>query len=466
MPVPEQLGGWSDGLVESGFASDTAAALLSWPARVRRMLAVEAALADAQAALGLMAPETAAAVTAACDPQRLAEHDPGLQLLGQAAATAASPVIPLLRTVRRHAGTPAAEALHRGATSQDIIDTAMVLCVRDALGHIDQQLRTLADSCANLATEHRHTVMAGRTLGQQAVPVTFGLKAARWLGAIDRRIQHLAWTQQRVCVLQFGGAAGTLAAYGPQALALAAQVADRLDLEVPDLPWHAERDRITELAGTLAGIISVTGSIAGELVRLASTEIGELRPARGTETGSSAMPHKINPVDATATVAAGRLAMGEITVLIHTAAEQHHERSAGPWQAEWVAVPSAIVRTGGAVERTVEAISAMSVDPDRMRENLDRGLGLTGTEALLEALTDAADAATARQLVADLATAARAEHRSLAETAAGDDRVTGLLTAARISEVLDPIAAVTHVNTLIDRALQHHRDLIDESNQP
>lgn len=464
--MPEPSAGWFDGLTESGFASDTAAAMLSWPARVRRMLAVETALADAQAALGLMSIDTAAAVAVACDPQRLEEHDPGLRLLGEAAATAASPVIPLLRAVRRHAGDPAAAALHRGATSQDVIDTAVVLCVRDALAHLDRQLGTLAQRCVELADEHRHTVMAGRTLGQHAAPVTFGLKASRWLGAIDRRVQHLVWTTQRVCVLQFGGAVGTLVAHGPRALELADEVGARLDLAVPDLPWHAERDRITELAGALASIVDVTGSIAGEVVRLASTEIGELVPAGGTGTGSSAMPHKINPVDAVAAEAAGRLALGEITVLTHGAAGHQHERSAGAWQAEWVAVPSAIVRTGGALERTVAALSTLTVNAERMRKNLDLGLGLTGTEALLGVLTDATDASTARALVTDLSTAARADDRSLAEVAAGDDRITDLLSPGQITDGLDPSAALTHVDTLIDRALRRHRQMSTESSQP
>lgn len=463
---PELPAEWSDGLVESGYGSAVVADMVSWPARIRRMLAVEVALAHAQAQVGLLDAALADQVADACDPGKLAQHDPGLRQLGQAAATATSPVIPLLRVIRRQAGAPAADAVHRGATSQDIVDTAMVLCVRDALDHLDDELRTLAGHCAELAHAHRATVMAGRTLGQQAVPITFGLKAARWLGAVTRRIQHLAWTRDRVCVLQFGGAAGTLAGYGPQALALAAAVADRLGLAEPDIPWHAERDRVAELAGALAAIIGVTGTISGELVRLASTEIGEVVPARGEGTGSSAMPHKTNPADAVAARAAGRLAAGEISVLAHAAAGHQHERGAGAWQAEWVALPGALVRSAGALERTVAAVSTVTVKPERMRLNLDRGLGLTSGEALTTALTEVTDTHTAKQLVAELAGETRRTGRPLDEVAAGDDRVTRLLGTEQIAEITDPGAGLAHVDALIDRALDRYRTEVEEHRSP
>lgn len=446
---------WGDGLLESGFGSPVAAGLMSWRRRVAVMLDIEAALAAAHADVGLLDEATGIAVARACDPGRL-----DLDALAVAAATAASPVIPLLAAVRAAAGGSAvetaaavADGLHLGATSQDIIDTTAVLQIRAVLDHLSRVLDDLAAGCARLADAHRHTVGPGRTLGQQAVPVTFGLKAARWLGAVDRRIEGLRELRPRLEVVQLGGAAGTLAAFDGHGSAVATAFAARLDLGVPDLPWHAERDRVVDLAGALAGVATTAAHIAAGIVALAATEVGEVHAAAGPGTGSSAMPHKRNPTDAVAARAAARLALGEITVVLHAAAEHEHERAAGAWQSEWVALPGALVRTVGAAERTLAAVMGLRVDPDQGRRNLDAGFGLTAAEALAGALRPALGRPGAAAAVGDLAATAAAQRLSLRDVAATDPRVREVLPGDMLDTALAPARSLREVDAMIDRAL-------------
>jgi 3-carboxy-cis,cis-muconate cycloisomerase len=446
---------WSDGLMEAGLGDRETAAIMGWPSRVVRMIEVEAALGRALATTGLI-PQTAGdAITRACDPRRV-----DIERLAEVASTAPSPVIPLVAalTDASDGGVEdvAAAWLHHGATSQDIVDTAVVLQVRDALVRLDHRLIVVADRCADLANQHRHTLMAGRTLGQQAVPVTFGLKAARWLGMLDRRIEQLRWVRARTTTIQLGGSAGTLAVYGDRGLAVAEALAEGLALGVPDLPWHAERDRIVELAGMLAGVVTTVGSMASELVLLAQSEIGEVTEGSGTGPGSSAMPHKRNPVHATAVRSASRLALGELGVLIGSGGEHEHERAAGAWQAEWVALPSALVRTVGAVTRLQAALAGLEIDAQRATDNLDRQHGLTGSEALASALTPALGRPRAHRVTGRVARRAATEARSLRSVAGDDAEVTAVLDAAALEAVLAPATSLQMASPLIDRALATH----------
>lgn len=446
---------WSDGLLESGFGSPSAARALSWPSRVERMLEVERALAAAQAELGLIPAEEARVVAAACDLQHI-----DLAALADEASHAATPVIPLIRAITARGSDPATAHLHYGATSQDIIDTATVLQVRDVLDLLESELRGVAAACARLAEQHRHTIAAGRTLGQQAVPVTMGLRAARWLAAVCRRLEQLRMVRPRVLQVQLGGAAGTLAVYGARGPELMGALGRRLGLATPELPWHAERDRIVELAGLLAGVTNVVAKVATDLVLLSQTEIGEVQERGSPGPGSSAMPHKRNPVDATAARAAARLALGEVVVLLQ-AGESELERAAGAWQAEWVALPSALVRTVGAVERLHRALAGLQVDPDRARANLDEQLGLTASESLAAALTERLGRSAAQALSGELGATAIAERRHLRDVTASDERVTTVLSEADLQEALDAATALRAVDDLIDRALEFHRRTIE-----
>jgi 3-carboxy-cis,cis-muconate cycloisomerase len=442
---------WSDGLLEAGFGDPVLAELVGWPERVRRMVEVEAALGRALAAVGLIPTEAGAAITRTCDAERL-----DLEALATDAAAAPTPVIPLVRALCAGADELAVAWIHHGATSQDIIDTATALQVRAALEHLEEQLLGIGDRCAQLADRHRDTLMTGRTLGQQAVPITFGLKAARWLGALDRRVEHLRWARPRLAQAQLGGAAGTSAVYGELGLAVSEALAAELELGLPDLPWHAERDRIVELAGLLAGIATTVAAIAADLVALASSEVAEVRESAAAGPSSSAMPHKRNPIQSTAARAAGRLALGDAQVLMMSAADHVHERAAGAWQAEWVALPSALVRTGGAAQRLAAALAGLEVDAGRARDNLEAGAGLASSEALATALTPTLGRARAQQLVGTLAERAAAEGRHLREVAAGSDELAQVLDGDQLTRAFDPARAVELASPLIDRALTTH----------
>lgn len=440
-------------MLEAGLGSPEAAALLAWPARVARMLEVEVALAQAQASRGIITVAQASAIAKAADPAQL-----DMGTLAEAAAGAASPVIALLEQLRGLVPDEVSAVIHLGATSQDIVDTAVMLQVRAALDLLEEQLRAIADRCADLADTHRGTVIPGRTLKQQAVPITFGLLAARWLGTLDRRLTHLRQGRERILALQFGGAAGTLGAFDGGGPELARVLADGLDLPAPDLPWHAERDRIVELAGLLAAVGAVTGKIAKDVVELSATEVGEVVTVPRGGTGSSAMPNKgRNPIDATAARAAALLAGGEISTLLSAAAEHEHERAAGAWQAEWVALPGALVRTIGAVERLRAAVEVLEVDRDRGRHNLDANLGLATSEALATALAGELGRPAAQALVAEVVTTATAAKRPLAEVAAADARVLDVLSVEAVTAACDPAASLSNVDALIDAALATHR---------
>lgn len=445
--------GRSDGLLESGFGSVRAADLLSWSTRLHTMLDIEVALARTQADLGLIPRAAADAIAAA-----VASGDVDMDALHDEAASAATPVIPMVRRLGAAAGETGAAHLHHGATSQDIIDTAMMLQVGAVLSVLEAELLGLADACAALADGHRGTVAAGRTLGQQAVPITIGLRAARWMGAIDRRVEALRAVRPRILQLQLGGAAGTLSVYGDRGRELVIALASALELGVPDLPWHAERDRVVELAGVLAGVVASVSTIAGDIVLGSQTEVGELREAAGEGPGSSAMPHKRNPVHAIAARAAARLATGELTVLL-AVGEHEQERAAGAWQAEWVALPSALIRTVGAVEAIRGSVASLEVHPDRAQANLALGWGLSASEQLATALSGRVGRPEAQRLTGELARTAALQGRQLVEVLREAPEIRALLGEQDPAEVLAPSVVLGEVDAMIDRALATHRAL-------
>lgn len=323
------------------------------------MLDAERALARASAAVGIVPAGAAAAIEQACDPGR---YD--LDAILRAGRDVANPAGPLVGALREQTADDAAAWVHFGATSQDIVDTAAMLVGRRAAALLDAELEGVAAAAARLAEEHRATPMAARTLLQQAVPTTFGAKAATWLVGVltaRDRLRAVAW------YAQLGGAAGTLAAFGERGLDVLDAFAAELDLQVATVPWHAARAPIADLAGALDGAAQSCAKVALDVILLAQPEVGEVAERDGG--GSSTMPHKRNPASAVLARACGRLAHANATVLA-AAGDHELERAAGAWQAEWTALSECLAHAGGAAAATRACLERLDVFPQRMRENM------------------------------------------------------------------------------------------------
>jgi len=412
------------------------------------MLDVEAALAEAESAAGLVPAEAAAAIRAACQPNRF-----DIERIGREAVASANPVVPLVKALAEAVPAVAAPYVHLGATSQDILDTALMLIAKRALDLLLDDLEGLAAGCAHLAERHRDSLMAGRTLLQQAVPITFGLKAAGWLQGITEAAEGLAVFRRQRLAIQLGGAAGTLAALGPAGLAVAAGLANSLGLGEPPLPWHSNRTRIAQLGSALAIAAGAAGKIALDIALLAQTEVGEV--AEGEPGGSSAMPHKRNPVAAIEADACVRAVAAQAAVLL-ASMRVEHERGAGAWQAEWSAVGEAFRLTAGAVGRTRAAVDGLVVDVDRMRSNLDLAGGLVMSEAALSALAARLGRARAEEIVRAAAGRVAAGAGTLGEVLAADPAVVAVLSPGDLAAALDPSHYLGQSAALIDRALADH----------
>jgi len=414
-------------------------ALVSDAAWLRAMLAAEAALAGAQADVGLVDRAVADEIAAACEPSR---YD--LAELSRAAADAGNPAAPLARAITGQVGDSAARYVHFGATSQDIVDTAAMLVARDATAAVRADLAACCDTLAALAGTHRGTVHVGRTLLQHALPTTFGLTAAGWLDGLGRSDSALASVE---FAAQLGGAVGTLASLGSDGPAVVAAFADRLGLAAPELAWHTDRGRVAELAGALGRVCGSVAKIAGDVVLLSQTEVGELTEEAGAGVGgSSTMPHKRNPVAAVSARAAAARAPGLVSTLLAAMAHEH-QRAAGAWHAEWQPLRELLRGTGSAVWWLRTSLSRLVVHSDRMLANLD----LTGGALLAERVTIAL-APTVGRLVAHDAVAecVRAggdlAERLAAHPALGLDR-------DRAAELLDPAGYLGAAGEFVDRAL-------------
>jgi 3-carboxy-cis,cis-muconate cycloisomerase len=416
------------GLFDGVLARGGARAAVDDGAWLQALLDVEAALARAQAAAGVIPAEHADAIAAACRAER---YD--VAALGEEAADVGNPAAPLVKALRAEVGGAAAADVHRGATSQDIVDSAAMLVARRALDAVLEDLDGAADAAARVAGEHRATVMAGRTLLQQAVPISFGLKAAGWLVGLDESAARLRAVRDARLAAQLGGAAGTLAALGDSALDVLARFAGELDLAEPVVPWHTTRTRIAELAGALGEACGAMAKVAGDVVLLSQTEVGEVREG-GDRGGSSTMPHKRNPVAAISALAGARQAPGLVSTLL-AAMEHEHERAAGAWHAEWAPLRALLVATGSAAAWLRDCLSNLEVDPERMRSNLDDAL-------LAERVAGAVGREAADELVRD--------GRPLAEA------LRDHMSADEAARMLDPASYLGATDALIDRALAAH----------
>ena len=429
------------------FSTAAMEAAVSDVAWLQRLLDVEAAIARAEARVGVVPAPSADAICAACDAGRF-----DLERIGREAVAAGNPVVPLVRALTAAVPGEAARHVHWGATSQDVLDTAMMLVARDGLDLVAADLDRVADACAGLAGRHRATVMPGRTLLQQALPITFGLKAAGWLGAVVEARRRLAEVRAGRLAVQFGGAAGTLAALGSRGLEVARALAEELGLAEPSLPWHTARGRVVELAMVLGLVAGTVRKIALDVALLSQTEVAEVsEPAGAGRGGSSAMPQKRNPVGAITAEACARGVGGQVAVLL-AAMGQAHERSAGAWQSEWPAVSEALRLTAGAVARTAEALEGLDVDPGRMRRNLELGGGALLSEHVMMALAERVGRPQAQELVR----AAALSGRPFREALLADPGITAHLTPDEVDAALDPDRYLGSAAALVGRALAEY----------
>ena len=347
--------------------------------------------------------------------------------------------------------------VHRGATSQDIVDTAAMLVAQRSLTLVLADADRVAAAAASLAREHRDTPMAARTLLQHAVPTTFGLKASGWLAAAVEARFRLAEVARTRLAAQLGGAAGTLAAFGDDGITLLDLYAGELGLHAPVLPWHTNRTRIAELGAALATAAGVAAKIALDVILLAQTEVGEL--AEGDGGRSSTMPQKRNPSRSALARAAARLAEAHASVLTGTL-EQEHERAAGAWQAEWDALSGALAYTGGALSALGDALESLEIDAERMRRNLDATGGLVLAERISFLLPARLGRGEAQEVVRGAADRAAASGTSFRDELLADPR-TGL-DPSELEAALDPAGYLGSAGALVDRALA----LYEESREP
>lgn len=434
------------------FVPEELRAAVSGRAWVQGMLDFEAALARAEASVGLLPAQAAEAIGAAAS--EVGRFD--LAELGLEGRGAGNPAAPLVRALTAAVEGAAAGHVHRGATSQDVMDTAASLVARRAVGLIDEELAAVAAALASLADEHRGSVMAGRTLLQQALPTTFGLKAAGWLVAVLDARARLAGVPFAV---QLGGADGTLASLGDAGPQVLAALAAELGLDEPTVPWHTDRGRIGQLGSALALAAGTVEKVAQDIVLLAQTEVGEVAEASGGgRGGSSTLPHKRNPVGSVLAIACARRVRGEASILLGAMA-QEHERAAGAWQAEWEAVSGSLAHTGGAAASLREALDGLEVRPERMRENLDATGGLILAEAVVTALTEAGmGRSEAHELVKAASKRAAESGRPLGDELRDDSRVSGQLSPEEIDRALDPAGYLGAAGAFVDRALARFED--------
>ncbi len=421
-------------------------AVFSDRARLAAMLKVEAALARAEAAHGLAPRGLAAAIG------RLGVDDFDLAALGAATATAGLPSIPFVKALEARLPQKLTGAVHRGATSQDILDTALVLQMRDGLDLVAADLAATLAGLARLARAHRRTPQVGRTYGQHAAPVTFGYTAGLWLAGIADVAADLPRIRQRVCVAALDGPVGTLAGLGDKADAVRRSFAGALDLAAPAAPWHTLRARLVDTGGWLATLIGAAAKMAADVVALAATEVSEVaEPHQAGRGGSSAMPHKRNPVSATVILAAHAAASGHLVTLVNAMAAAG-ERPAGAWHTEWHALPELFGLASGALREARHLAEGLVVDKAKMRANLDLTRGLLFAGEAAARLAPKLGRGVAHRVVERAADVVRAEGKPLVAVLADDDTIPSAL-RKDLAAAFDLEPAVAAAAAVTDRIL-------------
>lgn len=434
-------------LFRDAFGTPKMREIFSDRALVQRYIDVEVALARAEARVGVIPTEAAEVIAHAAQLERVDfEH------MRHETDIVGYPILPLVHQLVQMCGE-AGRYLHWGATTQDIMDTAVVLQVRDALDAIDADVRELRGILIDLAKKHRDTPMAGRTHLQQALPVTFGYKVAVWLAMFDRHQQRLAELRPRVTVVGFGGAAGTLASLGNQGFKVQQALAEELNLGIPATTWHVARDGFAEVVNLLALVTGSLGKIALDIMIMASTEFAEVyEPFVKGRGASSTMPQKRNPISSELMLAAAK-AVRQHAGLMVDAMIQDFERATGPWHAEWIALPESFIYAAGALHQAKFALGGLVVDTDRMRHNLGISQGLIVAEAVMMGLAPALGRQQAHDVVYEACRRVNEKGGTLADALSALPVVTANFDRAAIERLTDPANYLGLAPQMVDRAV-------------
>ncbi|MBV1800242.1 3-carboxy-cis,cis-muconate cycloisomerase [Siccirubricoccus sp. G192] len=430
------------------YGTDAMRTVMGEMAWLQHMLDVEAALARAQARLGIVPAEAARAITEAARAERL-----DLPALAAATRNTGYPVVGLVKQLSALAGPEAGRWTHWGATTQDIMDTAVVLQMRDGFALLEAELAAVIAGLARMAEAHRGTLMAGRTHLQHALPVTFGYKVAVWLSPLITMRERLAQLRPRALRLQFGGAAGTLASLGPQGIAVQRELGRELDLALPDIPWHVARDGIAEAVCWLGLLTGTLSKLATDVMLLMQTEVAEVaEPHEEGRGGSSTMPQKRNPIACEYILAQTRGVQALVPQML-AAMAQDQERGTGPWQAEPLAVGQAFLLAHGALTQARSIAEGLTVDAVRMRRNLDSTGGLIMSEHVMMGLAPALGRGQAHHVVHHACDVALEMGIPLADALLRDEQVAAKLPRAEIERLTDPAGYLGSTEAFIDQVL-------------
>ncbi|MFZ0814670.1 MAG: 3-carboxy-cis,cis-muconate cycloisomerase [Candidatus Sulfotelmatobacter sp.] len=437
-------------LLDPLFGSAAISEVFSDAARLQRMLDFEAALARAEARCGVIPNAAAEAIASKCKAELI---DANALAATVESANPAIPLVKQLTALVAKENPDAAQFVHWGATSQDANDTGLVLQIREAFKILEADLAILCSGLAELAQKHRSTPMAGRTLMQQALPTTFGVKVAAWLDGMNRHRDRFAETRKRVLVVQFGGAVGTLAALRDKGLQVAEALAAELHLALPAMPWHTQRDRIAEVATTLGLCTGTLGKMARDISLHMQTEIAEVsEPAGDGRGGSSAMPHKRNPVSAAIVLSAAMRVPGLVSTML-SAMVQEDERGLGNWHAEWETLPEIFRLTAGALHQMAMIVPHLEVDEAHMRCNLEATQGLIFAEAVAMAMASHIGKADARKLLEEAVRQTRESGKHLREVLSQNPTVTDRLTSTELDRLFAPENYLGVAEEWVDRAI-------------
>jgi 3-carboxy-cis,cis-muconate cycloisomerase len=398
---------------------------------LQKYLDVEAALARVEARLGIIPSEAAAEISARANVDAIDVDELVRQI-----KTTGQIIVPVVRALADACSGSAGEYVHWGATTQDIMDTGVILQLSEAVQIIHRDLTEVHDVLCRLAAEHKHTVMVGRTYGQHALPITFGYKVAIWAAEVNRNIVRIDECGTRLLVGQFSGAVGTLASFGEHGLAVQECLMNELGLGVPEIAWHASRDNMAEFTSVLAVTVSTLAKMAAEIISLQRTEIDELsEPFVPGNVGSSTMPHKRNPMVCEGIVGMSRLVRAAVAPALEGVINEHERDT---WYAEWAFIPEVCAVTGAILERSKYVLKNLVVKPETMERNLEATNGLIASEAVMYGLGARVGRQTAHEVVLELAMRSHDEGLEFRKCLLEDSRVRAALSKSEIDALLDP----------------------------